>query len=442
MQMKKTRKLTVIFLIALMVFTLVLSGCGGGDTTSGGNSSSSGAADNSSGNSSSSGSDNSSSNSSNSNSSSSGGDAISLKVWGSQDDQAMLTEMIESFKAANPDKTFNIDLGVVGENDAMARYLEDPAAAADVFAFAHDQLKPFVNSGSLYEVAGRWKEAVIADNGPGSVEAATRDGKLYAFPMTADNGYFMYYDSSVFTEADVQSLDKMLEVASAAGKKVYFDLANGWYNAAFFLAAGCDVGLDDNGNPFCTFNDANGIKAAEAIKALANNSAYISGKDEILTGGMGADVAAGVSGTWNAAAVKEKLGANYAAAKLPTVNLGGAQVQLSSFAGYKLVGVSKLTSNPQEAMDLAAWLTNYDNQMKRFEARGIGPSNTKAGASPEVQASPELAALAAQSAFAVAQNDVPDNFWNPTEAFGQQMIAGDTTDLQILLNEMVDKIIT
>ena len=65
------------------------------------------------------------------------------------------------------------------------------------------------------------------------------DGKLYAFPMTADNGYFMYYDSSVFSAEDVKSLDKMLEVAGTAGKKVFMDLSNGWYIASFFLGAGC-----------------------------------------------------------------------------------------------------------------------------------------------------------------------------------------------------------
>ena len=425
------KRILTIVLVVLMAFTLVLSGCGkkddtanspapGGNAGSGGDSSPAPAPDTG---------------------SSGGGDVISLKVWGSQDDQALLAEMIDAFKAANSDKTFNIELGVVGENDAVTRYLEDPAAAADVFAFAHDQLKVFVNAGSLYEVAGKWKDAVIADNGAGSVDAASRDGKLYAFPMTADNGYFMYYDKSVFSESDIQSLDKMLDVANAAGKKIYFDIANGWYIASFFLAAGCDVGLDANGNPICTFNDANGVKAGEAIYALTSNSAYIGGSDEILTGGIGSSVAAGVSGTWNAAAVKEKLGDNYAAAKLPTFTLGGSQVQLSSFAGYKLIGVNKLTAFPQEAMDLAAWFTNYDNQMRRFDVRGMGPSNSQAAASPEVQASPELAALAAQGAYAVAQNDVPDNFWDPTAGFGQAMVAGDTTDIKTLLDQMVDKIV-
>ncbi|MDR0491232.1 MAG: extracellular solute-binding protein [Oscillospiraceae bacterium] len=370
------------------------------------------------------------------------GGEVRLKVWGSQDDQAMLGDMINAFKAANPGKTWNIELMVVGENDARAKYLQDSSAAADVFAFAHDQLKDLVNAGALYELSGKWKDAVIADNSAGSVEAATRDGKLYAFPMTADNGYFMYYDKSVFAEEDVKSLDKMLEVAAAAGKKVYMDIGNGWYIASFFLAAGCKVGLDDGGNAMCTFNDADGLKAAESVKSIVCNSAYVSGDDEVFAGGIGGTVAAGVSGTWKADAVREKLGANYDAAKLPTVSIGGTQIQMSSFAGYKLIGVNRSTAYAQEAMDLAAWLTNYDNQMKRFELRSMGPSNIKAADSQEVQAAPELAALAAQSAFAVAQNDVPDNFWEPTKAFGQQIIAGDVTDLQTLLDEMVDKIIT
>ena len=36
-------------------------------------------------------------------------ETVALKVWGSQDDQAMLGEMVEAFKAANPDKTYDIN---------------------------------------------------------------------------------------------------------------------------------------------------------------------------------------------------------------------------------------------------------------------------------------------------------------------------------------------
>ncbi|NLC79279.1 MAG: extracellular solute-binding protein, partial [Ruminococcaceae bacterium] len=128
------------------------------------------------------------------------GETVTLKVWGAQEDQELLATMVESFKAANPDTTYTIELGVVSEADAKSCYLEDPAAAADVFAFSNDQLKDLVSAGALYEISGSYKDTATGANSEGSIGAATLDGKLYGFPMTADNGYFLYYDSSVFTE--------------------------------------------------------------------------------------------------------------------------------------------------------------------------------------------------------------------------------------------------
>ena len=80
--------------------------------------------------------------------------------------------MVEAFKAANTDKTYDITFGVVGEPDAKTRYLEDPAAAADVFAFANDQVKDLVKAGALYEVT-RNLDAIVAANAPGAIESAT-----------------------------------------------------------------------------------------------------------------------------------------------------------------------------------------------------------------------------------------------------------------------------
>ena len=44
-------------------------------------------------------------------------------------------------------------------------------------------------------------------------------GSLYAYPLTADNGYFLYYNKAYFSEEDIQSLERMLELAerSASG---------------------------------------------------------------------------------------------------------------------------------------------------------------------------------------------------------------------------------
>lgn len=367
-------------------------------------------------------------------------ETVNLKLWGSQEDQAMLQQMIDSFKAEYTDKIYNITLGVVSEADAKTKVLEDPAAAADVFQFANDQITDLVNAGALYEVT-RNKDAIIAANMAGSIEAATIDGKLYAYPSTADNGYFMYYDKSVFTEEDVKSLDKMLEVAQAAGKKVFMDVSNGWYIASFFLGAGGKLGVVD-GKQTCDFNNANGLKAGDAIKAFTANPAFLTGDDAVLTGGIGTTIAAGVSGTWNAEAISAKLGANYAATKLPTFNLGGTQTQMSSFAGFKLVGVNSQTKAPVDAMMLAEWLTNEQNQIIRFKTRQMGPSNINAANSADVKANVALAALAAQNQFAVSQKEVLGNYWSPAEAFGTAMEAKDySKTVQEMLDAMVAQII-
>ena len=148
--------------------------------------------------------------------------------------------------------------------------------------------------------------------------------------------------------------------------------------------------------------------------------------------------AAGVSGAWNADAIKGKLGDNYAATKLPTFTVNGEQVQMGSFAGFKLVGVNTLTAFPEEAMDLAEWLTNEENQLKRFEVRGLGPSNINVAASEAVQANIALAALAEQAPFASSQAAGLDKYWTPAEAFGTTMEAKDyTKDVKTLLDEMV-----
>ncbi len=364
-------------------------------------------------------------------------ETVSLKVWGAQDDQETTLKLVEAFKAANPDKTYDITFGVVGEPDAKTKYLEDPAAAADVFAFAGDQLYELLQADALYEVTIN-KDAVIAANTPGSIEAATVKNILYAYPMTADNGYFLYYDKSVISEEQAKTLDGILEAAQNANKKMFMDVSNGWYIASFFMGAGGKLGLDDAGNQTCDFNNEKGVAAGEAIKAFTAHSAFMTGDDAILTGGIGDTIAAGVSGTWNASAIKEKLGDNYAATKLPTFTMNGEQVQMASFSGYKLMGVNTLTAFPEEAMALAEWLTNEESQIKRFEVRALGPSNIKAAQSEAVQANVALAALAAQSEFAFPEKDVRGNYWSPAEAFGTTMEAKDySKDVKTLLDEMV-----
>ncbi len=380
-------------------------------------------------------------NNTNNDTTSSGGQmqVVTLKVWGSQEDQRLLGLMIDEFKKQNTDKTYNISLGVVGENDAKTRVLEDPTSAADVFSFVSDQLRDLVNASALYEIT-RNAEQIKSQNLEGAVYSAMIGDSLFAYPMTADNGYFLYYDKSVLTENDVKNFETMLAAAGKAGKKVHMAIDDGWYLSSFFLGAGCSVEVDENGKQVCDFDNDTGVAVGEAVKKIAQNPAFISGDDTILTGGIGSTICAGISGTWTAEAIEKALGENYAATKLPTFNLNGEEVQMGSFAGYKLLGVSAATKHPVEAMKLAEFLTNEQNQIKRFEERKMGPSNINASKNEKINENAALAALALQNQFATSQKDILGGFWDPMKAFGTALLDGSDKSIKEQLTAMVAQI--
>lgn len=114
---------------------------------------------------------------------------------------------------------------------------------------------------------------------------------------------------------------------------------------------------------------------------------------------------------------------------------------MSSYSGYKLIGVNPHSKNLGWAMLLAEFLTNEDSQKARFEARGLGPANSAAAASPEVQSNPAIAALAEQAAYATPQR-VGGKYWDPAKTLGQILASGnpDGTDLQQLLDTTVEGI--
>ena len=370
---------------------------------------------------------------------------VSLRVWvGDNADIDWINTVIANFQAANPDKTYKIEVGVQTEGDCSKVVLTDPTAAADVFTFADDQFNSLYNAGALQQVVID-PEAVIAANTPGSVTAATgADGNLYAYPATADNGYFMFYNKEYFTEEDVQTLDGMMAKAAEAGKKVGFPMSNAWYFYSFFKGAGLDMTVSEDGvTNTCNWNATDtpitGVQVVEALLAITSNPGFMEAdSDPFVAGVKDGTIIAGVSGTWNANTAAEVWGDNYAATKLPTFTVNGEQVQMSSFAGFKLVGVNSYSENVGDAMDFAAFMTNEESQTLRFEMRSQGPSNINAAASDAVQANPAIAALAAQSAYADVQR-VGQAYWDAAAALGKIIVNGnpDNIELQTLLDNCV-----
>lgn len=370
-------------------------------------------------------------------------DTVKLRVWAAEEDQDVTKKMVDEFKSQYEAKgvKFDIEIGVQSEASAKDTVLADMDAAADVFSFADDQIIELVNAGALQEVAQTYTYDVQNENLSGSVEAATQGGKLYAYPMTADNGYFMYYDKSVFSDTDVDSMSKMCEVAHKAGKSVGMIVGDAWYAYSFFKGAGLDVTLSDDGKTnTCNWNDAKGKDVAQAIIDLGKTKGFANVKEDsaIVTGVKNNKYAAVISGVWNSDAITKAWGDNTAATKLPTFTVAGEEVQMSSFSGYKLIGVNSHSKFVGWSMLLAEWLTNADNQKLRFIERGLGPANIQVAESDEVESTPAIAALAKQAEFAVPQR-VGGNYWDPAKTLAMTLVTGNKegTDLQELLDNAV-----
>lgn len=277
-----------------------------------------------------------------------------------------------------------------------------------------------------------------------AVAAASVNDTLYAYPMTADNGYFLYYDKNYLTEEDVQTMDGLLAAAGAVGKKVTMDWSSGWYLYAFFGNTGLDFGVNDDGvTNYCNWNAADGsIKGTdieEALLAIAQNPAFLSCTDtEFMEGVQDGTIVAGVSGVWNAAEIKKVWGNDYGAVKLPTYTCAGQQIQMSSFTGYKMMGVNAYSKHKDWALKLADWFTNEENQMLRLEERDQGPSNKNAAASEQVQAVPAIQAVIAQAQYGKLQR-VGNSYWDAMTEFGNLMATGSTngTDPQEVMDTLV-----
>ncbi len=376
---------------------------------------------------------------------------VKLSVWWSEEEEReLLDQTIEAFQKEYADEAlFQITVSIENVVTIRETVRANPEAAADVYVFADDQFETLLQAGTVSEITEDAQQ-VIAENGGrdnGACQAAMYEDKLYAYPFTSGNGYFLYYNSDYFTTEDVKSLDRMLEVSAENGKKMAIDYSSGWYTYSFFKGAGLELGLKEDGiTNFCNWNAVDtpytGVDVAEAMLAVAGHDGFINCDDQgFIDGVKSGDIIAGVNGAWNAEVIKKEWGDGFAAAKLPCYTLAGDSVQMCSFSGYKLVGVNPNSDNREWAMRLARRLSDETMQRKRFEMTGDCPSNVNAAADETVQASPVVAALVEQSHYAYAQR-VADTYWNPSTVFGITMAGGnpDGQDLQKLLDDMVEGI--
>ena len=361
-----------------------------------------------------------------------------IKIWVAENVVDFTKTEAEKFLASNEAFAgYTVVVEPVGEGDAANNMLTDVEGGADIFGFAQDQLARLVSAGALNPVVGDYATFVAEQNDAGAASAAVLGDMAYAFPITSDNGYFLYYDKSVIT--DPTSLEQIVADAEAAGKNFYFEINSGWYQPAFFFGAGCTLTYDTdaNGNFVAAnvdYNSEKGLVALKEIIELSKSASFQNGSSV----SNATNVAAIVDGTWDASAAKEVFGDNYACAKLPSfTGSDGATYQLGGFGGFKLLGVKPQTEagKLQVCMQLAQYLSSAEVQVARYNAVAWGPSNVTAQADAAVQADEALAALGQQLANTIPQGQYPNDYWTLATSLGDSVIADEydnATDDQLM----------
>lgn len=355
-----------------------------------------------------------------------------LTVWTPAEDQSdeqgnWLNVQIEAFKTAHPEWDVTFEFGVMPEGDAKATVTQDPAAAADVYMFANDNITALIDSNGIAKLGGETADYVKSTNSEAIVNSVSVDGAIYGVPFTT-NTWFMYYDKSKFTEEEAKSFDAML-----AKDVVAFPMTNSWYIASFFIANGSTL-FGADGSDEAAGIDFGGEKAVAVTKYLAevvNNANFRNDADGAGMAGLrDGSIAAMFSGSWDYAAAKEALGENFAATSLPTITIDGAAKQMRSFAGSKAIAVNPNSKLPQVAVALAKFLGGPEAQKSHYELRGIVPCNTELLAEEALKT--DMLVVAQNSTFdntSIIQPFVKamDNYWSPAENFGKALVNKEIT---------------
>jgi arabinogalactan oligomer/maltooligosaccharide transport system substrate-binding protein len=355
-----------------------------------------------------------------------------ITIWVAENVVDLTQKLVDDFIASNDAYSGyagNVTVEAVGEGDAASNMITDVAGGADIYGFAQDQLTRLVAAGALQPLNDNMSSWVTSSNDAGAIGAATSGDTLYAFPMTSDNGYFLYYDSTVVT--DPTSLEQIIADCEAAGKGFYCDVDSAWYNASFFFGTGCTCAFETDADGNFTGVTADyasdaGLVAIKEMAEVASSKAFVDGS----SAGEATNVGAIIDGTWDSAALEDMLGDNYACAALPSFEgADGKTYHMSGFSGNKLLGVKPQTEGGKLAMcyEIAKMLTDTDAQLERFNAQGWGPSNLTAQEDSTVKANVALAALQEQMPYMIPQGQYPGEWWDLAGALGADVENGTLT---------------
>lgn len=368
---------------------------------------------------------------------------VEINVWATAAEEAVINKVVANYNEGRPaDEQFKVKFTPVAEGDCGVTLSKDPTVdgAPALFLCADDHIADLTSKNIIAELKGARREKIEAENTDVAVLGVTQNGSVWGYPVTSDNGYFMWYDKSQVDANTVGNLEALLAHAKSIGKSVLMDLPNGWYANSFIMSPqACGVNSlywsknADGQNVYTTTWDSEiGVKVSEYAANLltpyyADGTLKIGSNEVIQAGFADRSMIAAVSGTWMENLLEAEIGADLAADKLPEYHIDGKAYQMASFGGSKVYCINKTrpVEEQKTAAALAELLTGKDAQLVRFEERASLPCNKEAAADPRYTEHVSIggAAFVKQSAFACVQSQTAEGrYWDIGKAIGQAYI--------------------
>lgn len=363
-----------------------------------------------------------------------GGKAADLTYWCPAGDNAIMDTLVAKFKEAYPDYAEkNIKrAGNYGEDSVYAQLHKDLDAAADVALIADDQIRTGVKAEELTKFDAEDVARVTASDGAGAVAAVSTATGMYGLPYRADNAPMPFYDSSFFTTAPTK-LEDILSQAKAAGKKVYMDMGNGWYNAFFLWNGGAEFGISSDNKVYTNAADAGVI---DGVAALLDGmkSLYNTYKDVWESNSDTSKIQAGFKAgsivyafCWNDPLIFASKD-TVKVTSWPSVTIDGVENKLDCFQGYKAV-ICKYQEAGERltlAKEFARFLSSETAQELRATELKQGPSNNAVFArhATELPFAGPVGAMALEGRTHGQATSVTSDFWDPMGALGGVVING------------------
>ena len=351
--------------------------------------------------------------------------------------------LTENFKASNP-RYANLNIycdAYWGEGDASSMLMRDINQAADVMFMADDMIRQSVACEALLPFLDSDRHDFAAACGAEAIQACSIDGDLFGLPYRADNGPMPIYDTTLFSGENagkLNSLEGMLEVAQAAGKKVFLDMSNGWYNPFLLWAAGGDFGIqkEANGSLSIATNFGNQsdetrarraeiAKVLEATKALYNQyqDTWVISSDNCTIENYFQYRDCAVAFLWNDLDFIKSKNGNVAVTKWPTLKVEDQDFPLHCFQSYKAI-VCKYGTNSKRAelaQAFARYLAGPEAQRLRAEMLHYGPADINVAGQFTSDQFPFFAPMQEMAAAGLTHSQATrttGDFWTPIGNLG------------------------